>query len=68
MSETDKRPPRQRATITIDVEDSEIVVKGKWHDSSGKKHDLGFARLPTWEQAETMAASMAKRLAKLASK
>lgn len=68
MSQADRKPPRQRATINVDIEDGEIVLKGKWHDGDGQKHDLGFAKLPTWEQAETMICAMAKRLAKVATK
>lgn len=66
MAEVDKRPAKKRATITLDIEDGELVIKGKWMDAEGKKHDLGFAKLPTWNQAELMIQGMARRLSSLA--
>lgn len=65
MAETERQPQRKRATISVAIEDGEIVLKGKWYDADGKKHDLGFAKLPTWGQAETMLCAMAKRLSSL---
>lgn len=66
MTETDQRPARKRATIHIDIEGGEVVVKGKWMDENGKRHDLGFAKLPTWAQAVLMLEGMGRRLSSIA--
>ena len=66
MSEADRRPPRNKASISVDLEGPEIVVKGKWSDGSGKKHDLGFAKLRSWPQVRLVVVGMADLLQKLA--
>jgi len=65
MIEQQQRPPRERASISIGLESGEYIVKGKWHDGDGKKHDLGFAKLPTHQQAKLMLCGMADRLEQL---
>ncbi len=66
MSEADQRPARRRATIHIDIEGGEVVIKGKWMDAAGNRHDLGFAKLPTWNQAVLMLEGMGRRLSNIA--